>query len=394
MTTHAASFSVALNRDAATPGLHPRRTWTQHYPAVVVSQDESAVLALPTRANGLPPAGYNGCIVRSVTGIAYDTGADTPACIGSQAELSGPDGSAGWWAVDGAYADNGGGAAISRGPGTLGRMAPGVQMAFGGDAKTAIDAVVIGTFDAIDLMVTFGYEVGTSYLSDAQFCEFYENPPDDGKGTETRVVELLQQISERSGASYLLGTNNNGEVVVNNCGFAALAPEGAVWIRPEDFNSGNPDGIPLEGTENLASQFRFHPSVFFRRTDYVREVRTGHADEIAFNNTDNALQAFKVTVVDSAPTDSQWMFIIDGASVFAVVEHPAGSDFRRPRDIWNNVIVPLIEGTPGASGAVLLGSEASAPDRENDALDRLNFVQYARCLGLTGTNKQQYPDIP
>jgi hypothetical protein len=72
--------------------------------------------------------------------------------------------------------------------------------------------------------------------------------------------------------------------------------------------------------------------------------------------------------VARAPLFSTWWCIIDGVSQEITFQHPAGSDFRRPADIWVNVIVPFITGKGGVGGpGVVIPTGANVPTIGTDA---------------------------
>lgn len=104
---------------------------------------------------------------------------------------------------------------------------------------------------------------------------------------------------------------------------------------------------------NTGARFRNHPSVFVRRTGHVRAFEGPVRFPVTYAAITNAPDprgvgdsGVRIYTVDRAPTHSRWRLQIDSEPLDVTIVHPTGSDYRRPRDIWNNVIAPAL-----ASGA-------------------------------------------
>src|SRR5690606_32135365 len=74
---------------------------------------------------------------------------------------------------------------------------------------------------------------------------------------------------------------------------------------------------------------------------------------------------------------SRWLFVIDGTPVTGVIHHPSGSDYRRPRAIWNNVIVPGIRNSQVGGGLALYNDAGLTDTRaQSNDLARLSFAHF------------------
>lgn len=265
-----------------------------------------------------------------------------------------------------------------------GRQAPRFVLVFAGDVLSALDGIA-GTSTGLDLTLRYSYKAQT-YQGLHHFIEFEDQPPNSNPDGSQRTREILTQITQ-SGTRYQLGIDATGQpVYVEQCGFAAIAPEGAVFIRPDDFGGSAPDQIPSDVRENKASRFRFHPSVFFPagKAQYVRALTRQHVDGVALDAI--ASQPLAVLVVDEPVTSSNWLLSVDGQPQLVKLPHPSGSDYRRPRDIWNNVWVPLLSASPDVSSSPAFGPITEA---FGGAVDyRFAYADYFRCISIPGTRFQ------
>ncbi len=302
-----------------------------------------------------------------------------------------------FWAVEGAAVptQNPGTSAFQRAfTGGMGRTAPLPELFWSGASAGAL-AAAVNQPTSVSGHAIWSYPEKNPYTNYSHFVEWHEEPPDAGNGgvgNPQRLHQLLNTIAD-GGGSFSLGQVNGQDIVVNDCGFAAVAPEGAVYIRPEDFESGTADGIPGNQGQNTPSNYRFHPSVFLRRTAYYRGISSPYNDVFAFNAT-GVTQPFDIIRIDENPFVSNWLLVIDGAPQLVQVNHPAGSDLRRPRDIWNEVWVPLLGGSQAVATAIELGQVVQSggavfPIPTQVITSRLRFLEYARCLPLVGTRITQ-----
>ncbi len=175
---------------------------------------------------------------------------------------------------------------------------------------------------------------------------------DDSLGSDTNfsypflLGELEKQLS--GGVTAQVGTTAGGvPIVANDCAGAFVPWDGCIFLEPSDPR------IPAAFANNTAAIFRQFPSVFFRRSNFVRRIE-GMNDAQGISNRAQtgsdplaitAFQPFALLEVIRAPTHSRWGFVVDGHYEEAIIAHPAGSDFRTGLDIWNNVIVPAIRGS-------------------------------------------------
>lgn len=140
--------------------------------------------------------------------------------------------------------------------------------------------------------------------------------------------------------------------------------------------------LPISFPENTPEKFRNHPSTFVRANMAIRGLHHParfpyHVGSIDVNNADGVQgeNGVRIWVCNRAPTHSRWQFRVDSELLDVIIAHPSGSDFRRPRDIWNEVIAPTI-GTAGGLGAPLPIYAASV------AAGVRTFYQTGRLRGL------------
>lgn len=269
-----------------------------------------------------------------------------------------------------------------------GRMTPGIQLAFGSAVQTTL-AALTGTIQTYVLNMLHRQSNQVGYVGHAHFIDFEDQPPATG-AISSEAGNLLAKLSD-GGSPTTLGISASGPITALNCSLAGIAPEGAVYIRPEDIGNAA-EQIPASVTANSKAHFRFHPSVFVRRSAYYNGIMRRVQDPLDVA-VPNLAQPLRIVSVTQDPLSSNWMLLIDGQMSLVSILHPDGSDLRRPRDIWNQVLSPAIEGSASARAAITVGIPGSSQSSVG-VLARLKYVEYARCLPLAGTDVPQTDAVP
>ncbi len=303
--------------------------------------------------------------------------------------------------INGVAASNGASPNLDaiNGASLAGRITKDQRMRWTSDAGTALEAAAADP-QLFHGHLEYRYPDVNPYQGLIHWLDFADVPPDAAPQNDwdpnlpNRLGALLQQLALQSGSRYLLGTSGGVDIYAEDCGYAAVAPEGAVYIRPEDFGGVAAERIPNDYQQNEASRFRFHPSVFIRRPQYIRGLLAGFADWFAVDEVDaQNQQVMRVVTIDGDPGQSTWLLVIDGRAQVVTVQHPGGSDLRRPRDIWNAIWVPLIQGSQAIADAVDLARPQAAggfgASTTQLVTGRLRYLEYARCLPLNGTRQDQ-----
>jgi hypothetical protein len=302
------------------------------------------------------------------------------------------------WHINGAYADNSGATPIAPAYPELefGRNAPPLVAGFAGAALTAARAG--STLVSMSGTIQYAYHQSTDYMGLAHACDFEETPPDsDSDGTQivTRVTRLLQAPSN----SVNLGTDAVGnDIIIKQCAAALIDPSATVYVLSTDLGIG-PSQIPPSVGENTAPRFRAHPSVFIRsaRARYCRSVDRKYRDAIAIN-TGNSGLPIRIVELDSEspPILQNWLIICDGVPAVVSISITSASS-GRPRDVWNEIWVPLINADSSTGNAPLTNSfqDVGTVLRGPAASQlRLKFLEYARCLPMPGDNVTQTGGSP
>jgi len=222
--------------------------------------------------------------------------------------------------------------------------------------------------------------------------DFADDETGDLRTDVPAFMQRMWDLIHRDGTqSYSLGVTSSGTpIVCEDCVWAGVAPEGRVYITAADLGTDLED-IPAAVTSNNATHFRFHPSVFVRRGAYISGISYRYADNEFLNTGGLGNQPLGIIVLNTPITESRWLCSIDGALEIVAFAHPAGSDFRRPRDIWNNVIVPAIRNPSGANvvSSALYGDVLGAPLVSNQIVSRLKYLEYARYIPVPGVGTTQ-----
>ena len=300
------------------------------------------------------------------------------------------------WHVQGVYADNSNSQSLGKAsPATsstvvYGRNAPPQVLRLGGAALTAFQDT--GAVLTANGTYTYQYDEADQYQTLVQWAEF-ENDPPDSETDGTEVVTRLAQALAYPTNPYVLGTASTGvDIVANDCQFAAVGPDCRIFIEAGD--QGNlAEQIPAGVEDNMALHFRFHPTVFMRRTNYVRSVHRVYRDPLTINVTQNG-QPIRITTVTTQPTESFWLIIVDGVPQIVAINHGV-ADLRRPRDIWNQLWVPLIHSDQSVGTCPLLEVAPDTGLRGPGISElRLKFLDYARYISTSGTDIVQQNTLP
>ena len=372
MTSHATSYETVSSRGHVGPGVRQQALW-----GLTLVGVDWRIVDVSSNAIQDPLVPFSGYATPPIQSLDFRTITDNAAIRSLGRAWSGQD----TVSLDGSSLDNGTALIQTDSSQGSGRLAPDVFLSTGGGVQTALGALT-GTTTGLDINASCGY-ITETYMGMQHFADFQEQPPDTAASGATRLHDLID-LFEVSAARYQIGVDTNADpVFVEQCGFAAMDPSGVVYIRPEDIGP-NALQIPAGIGDNTAAAFRAHPSVFYPsgKSQYVRAVTRQRTDPIDVATT-GGVQPLKIISVASAPTSSQWLVTIDGAPMIVTVTHPAGSDFRRPKDIWAGVILPLIN-TGGANQ-----SDSIYPTVANSVgdavLTRMEYADYWRCLPIAGT---------
>jgi hypothetical protein len=293
------------------------------------------------------------------------------------------------WAVNGAWADNVTPTCTVLAGVQFGRQSPPLTLTAAGAALVAMTNVTGPAF--FQGIAHFSMPDGADYLSPEQWCDLEDRPPATANDGAVRCFQLARQL-EYAGTRFVLGLTSGGVTRgLESCGYAAFTPEGRLWLRPEDIGN-QAEQIPASVGANTPGHFRFFPGVFFRRTPYVHGVRRVIPDETSISTMNAGSQPFRLSVVNTAPTASDWLVLIDGTSHLVRLFHPVGSDLRRPDEIWNALWAPSFQTSAGAPQLVSLGSVPPEPSTGFvQVLAKLRYAQYFRCLDIIS---QSISDTP
>lgn len=377
MTSHAAAYESVSSRGHVGPGLSPRNLGA-------ITLQSLGWLALNNQSNFIqhPLIPFSGFLPTAppISSVWFRPRTTTAATI-----------SIGWAVqnntavqLDGVSLENDTDAIISTNGQSGSRLAPDIFLDFNGAVAAAL-AALTGTSDNLDANVAWSY-ANETYMGMQHFCEFQENPPDAIGSGATRLRELLE-LFEVSAARFQIGVDSNGAAVfVEQAGFCAVDPSAVVYIRPEDIGPGALQ-IPAAMEDNTAATFRAHPSVFYPsgKSQYVRALTRQAVDAEAVNDT--TTQPIKIISVTTAPANSLWLVTIDGAPMIVRISHPVGSDLRRPRDIWEQAILPIINAGGANQGAEIYTQVLAGLG--DATLSRLAYADYWRCLPIPGTRITQ-----
>lgn len=269
-----------------------------------------------------------------------------------------------------------------------GRAAPGDFLAATGNLLTALEGGDVASTAELDCYADAGYfdvptigpdrpwqtsDGNTLWTSHLGIYDFLDDAIDE----DTRQNEIFYTILGR-GNEYRLPN----QTVVQDCSYAAVSPEGMIWILPADYGTNVSNNVAT----NTADSFRNHPGVFVRREGaaYLRALTRRWRDQQTIVAT-TVGQPIGIYQVANPVTSSKWLIVVDGIAEVVYLQHPANTDFRRPVDIWNNVIVPLIRST-GSNGTRVTTTDLYGAPIGTET--RWQYLSYARFLGPEGDTTQ------
>lgn len=221
---------------------------------------------------------------------------------------------------------------------------------------------------------------GTAWLDSLVYDP--ANPVTFLRDLERRFAQSAGQVTVGSGAS---------AVTVNQCAFAATDRRRMAWIAPGDVGTG-PGQIPPDMASNTADRMAYHPAAFWTggRGTLQRSIGLVAPRSAAI---DASFGAPVFCVVDGEVTCSRWLFVVDNTPITGIVLHPLGSTLRRPRDIWNQVIVPAINHSGIGGGLVLYRDSPTGlgpvfgrelfPQTVLGDLRRMTYAHFLEPLGTT-----------
>lgn len=208
------------------------------------------------------------------------------------------------------------------------------------------------------------------------------------------IRKVETSFGYQTGAVVNLAPANAAAVRVQQCGQTAFDPRIAAWISTSDVGV-SPGQVPPSFASNTAEIFRYHPAAFWtpKAAASQRVFELTSPISAGIQPIDTQLGAPPILVIDGDVRASRWLLVINGTAITTVLVHPAGSQLRRPRDIWNAVIVPAINASQLGGGLVLNQDEIVGNAREitpsgvaGDLLNSLTFARFLEPLGLTDTD--------
>jgi hypothetical protein len=366
MTTHACTYETLSSRNSAGAGSRPDLAYAHTFQIADVSVALQEILPRPL----IPLSGYGSDVPYASVDLVVEGDTDI-----SYRSFRGTD----FVTVGGVETDNTA-EFVVRSAGNLynsGTLSPRPQLNFSGVALPVNGAAAQG-------QITYSYGPENLYSGLTHFCDFQDDPPGTPADGSVRLKALLEQFSQ-SGSEAQVGVDGNGTAIkVANCGFAGIAPEGAVMITPSDIGS-NADQIPSSISNNTAAAFRAHPSVFYPagKTPYVRSIGRGAYSTSSITNAGGNGGPLEITSIIAAPTETNWLIVVDGVAQVVRLSHPVGSDIRRPRDIWNQLWVPILKGSSNVQSAT---NFVSVTGNGGAIGGRWAYADYFRCLPIAGTN--------
>lgn len=196
----------------------------------------------------------------------------------------------------------------------------------------------------------------------------------------TTWLRAIERGMNNTGGSVLLGSGER----LNLCSFTAVDPRGIVWIAPGDIGVGASQ-IPPQVSANTGAAYLNHPAAFWAN-DRAAVARSWEAITVNASTIDTYAGSVVIAEITQQLIGSRWLFVIDGAPIVVVIRHGV-VDLRRPKQIWQQLIVPLIMAQGQQRGPIFWEDYISGGNRllrPLGILQDLSRLQYAHFLEPLG----------
>lgn len=213
------------------------------------------------------------------------------------------------------------------------------------------------------------------------------------------AAKRLKTLQGQGGGLIVLAETINQKISVTSC--CAALPFGPPIIVAADIGNGFGQ-IPALPANWTAAVFKPHPRVFIRPSNTTGWAIQHLGPSPIGNPTPLTSDSAVYPILASrAPTHSAWRIGLDGTVKDVIIAHPANSDLRRPRDIWNKVWVPAIS-TEKAINTYAYYFVGLSPNFTRSWFSRgivsgLEYLDFAYCLDLFdndgGTPLVEFPEI-
>lgn len=207
---------------------------------------------------------------------------------------------------------------------------------------------------------------------------------DSDKEQPAAFLEAFERMGANA-AQFRITVPGASEIVIDQCAFAGPMASGSYYIAPSDVGNG-PGQIPggAGGSVNWTSPIlRPHVSVFVRDASHIRGVVSQINGADVVGQTNQNPSAVQVFAVDTVPRFSNWTLVVDGHAMSVIFLHVDGNgvaiDVRRPRDIYEQIVVPELTRRIAQAEPMPLWKDAGAGNVVSRGfISRLNYVSYAR----------------
>lgn len=257
------------------------------------------------------------------------------------------------------------------------------MLVFSGAAATAMGSLAgVGT---AEVTTTVRRSLYANAFSDAVLDVFADSALDSLPSVEDLAARTFKKIKAQGKGLLVLATNGNTTISIP--GAAAAFGWRNPFIIAADIGNGFGQ-VPANVANRTAATFAPHPRAFIRSSDRLYQLRLLQPNPaINAPAIDSDTILLPLLVGGSRPTHSLWRVLIKGNTADVIFSHGT-LDVRRPRDIWRQVIMPMI--AKGGSSPVPIYDYVFvglAPNLVKSfyvsgQLDQLEFLDYALCLDL------------
>jgi hypothetical protein len=195
------------------------------------------------------------------------------------------------------------------------------------------------------------------------------------------AARSMAQLKARGAGRLVLAASGTSEIAVVGCAGAYG------WRNPivlaADIGLGFGQIAADKATWN-ASMFAPHPRAFVRSATAIHQLQLiGPTDSTVTQDYPPVTSDLALApLTAAAATFSVWRLLIKGNACTVILSHN-GLDVRRPRDIWNQVLVPAMN--RGATPTPIYGYRYGLNQKQFfpiGQLEELEYLDYALCLDL------------
>jgi len=179
----------------------------------------------------------------------------------------------------------------------------------------------------------------------------------------------------------VIAVQGGDPLVIEQCCYAAPMAAGSFFISPSDVGVG-PGQVQPDPTTWSREILAPHPAVFVRNPSHCRGIASQLTGSDDAGQMNSGFPSVEVFTVNTAPVYSSWCCVVDGSAMTLIFPHVTAAgpvDLRRPRDIYQQIVMPTLQKAIAQGDPLPLYKAAGGPTLvQRGFVSRMNYVSYSR----------------